>query len=62
VETTNGAWCKWYVSNDYILDAMRQLEKGKVRQEYIHIVQLTEHAGDLAKNLFLVVYRNPPYV
>jgi hypothetical protein len=62
METTSGAWCKWYVTGNYLIDAMWQLENYGVRQEYIHITQIAEHPTiDLAKNLFIVLYRNPPY-
>lgn len=61
METTRGAWCQWYVTGNYLIDAMCQLEDGGVRQEYIHITQMDEHPIDRAKNLYLVLYRNPPY-
>ena len=54
MELTKG-WCKWYVSDEYIIKALTQLSKAGVDIRKIFIVPCEQQ---ILKNGYVIIYYN----
>ena len=55
MELTKG-WCKWYVSETMIIDAIKQLESNNVDMSKVFIVPAQDK--EMAGKYYLIIYKN----
>jgi len=56
VETTKG-WCKWHVTDDYLINAITQLDENNVDMTKVFIIPLPQRAGINISD-YIIIYKN----
>jgi len=56
METTIG-WCKWYVKDDYLIDAITQLDEHNVDMTKVFIIPFPQRTGINVSD-YIIIYKN----
>ena len=56
METTKG-WCKWHVTDDYLINAITQLDENNVDMTKVFIIPLPQRAGINISD-YIIIYKN----